>query len=154
MNDANKKASHGSVEAHYPFRCVIPVQLRFCDMDMLGHLNNTRYFELLDMAKSEYFDRVAGGIAEWTTPPVMIVNINCDFLSQVHFHDHVEVRTQTDHIGDKSFQLVQQVVDSDTGEVKCSCATTMVYIDTEAGVPARVSDQWRASLAAYEQREL
>ncbi len=154
MNNDNNKPRHGSIVAQHPFHSITPVQLRFSDMDMLGHLNNTRYFDLLDLAKSEYFDRVAGGAIEWSTPPVMIANVNCDFLAQTRMHDHVEVRTQVDHIGDKSFQLIQQLVDSDTGEVKCSCASTMVYFDTTTGTPTRVSDEWRQAIAAFEHRDM
>lgn len=32
-----------------------PIQLRFNDIDMLGHVNNTLYFEYMDMAKTRYF---------------------------------------------------------------------------------------------------
>ena len=155
MNDKETtKARHGSVVANHPFRCVTPVQLRFSDIDMLGHLNNSRYFELFDLAKNDYFTRVAGGKIEWSRPPVMIANVNCDFLSQTTFHEPVEVLTQTDRLGDKSFVLVQQLVNSKTREVKCCCAVTMVNFDVEARVPASLSQEWRQAIAAFEQRDM
>lgn len=154
MSDNNKKPRNGFVQAQFPFRCSTPVQLRFSDIDMLGHVNNSRYFELFDLAKNDYFTRVAGGHLEWERPPVMIVNINCDYLSQTTLQEPVEVLTQVDHIGDKSFVLIQQLVNSDTREVKCSCAVTMVNFDPVARVPATVSQEWREAMAAFEGREL
>ena len=155
-NNSNNTKSRraGNINVTHPFHCTTPVQLRFSDIDMLGHLNNSRYFELFDLAKSDYFNRVASDAIEWQRPPVMIANINCDFLSQTTFYEPVEVLTQVDRIGDKSFVLIQQLVNHDTGEVKCTCAATMVYFDIKARVPARVSDQWRQSIAAFEQRDL
>lgn len=152
-NQANK-SRHGSVVANFPFYCNTPVQLRFSDIDMLGHLNNSRYFELFDLAKNDYFTRVAGGKIEWSRPPVMIANINCDFISQTTFHEPVEVQTQVDRLGDKSFVLVQQLVNSKTGEVKCCCASTMVNFDVEARIPASLSQEWRDAIAAFEHRPL
>lgn len=154
MNNKNKNKNHGNVVATHPFHCTTPVQLRFSDMDMLGHLNNSRYFELMDVAKNDYFTRVADGKIEWSRPPVMIANVNCDFLSQTTYHEPVEVLTQVDRIGDKSFVLIQQLVNAETREVKCSCAATMVNFDVEARVPARVSDEWRRAIADFEQRDL
>lgn len=154
MSDNNKKPRNGIVQAQFPFRCSTPVQLRFSDIDMLGHVNNSRYFELFDLAKNDYFTRVAGGHLEWERLPVMIVNINCDYLSQTTLQEPVEVLTQVDHIGDKSFVLIQQLVNSDTREVKCSCAVTMVNFDPVARVPATVSQEWREAMAAFEGREL
>lgn len=152
MNEQSNKPRRGNVVVTHPFYCITPVQLRFSDIDMLGHVNNSRYFELFDLAKNDYFTRVAGGNLNWQRPPVMIANINCDFLSQTTFHEPVEVHTQVDRIGDKSFVLIQQLVNSDTQEVKCCCAATMVYFDIEAMVPTSVSAEWRASIAAFEQR--
>lgn len=154
MSDNNKKPRNGSVQAQFPFHCSTPVQLRFSDIDMLGHVNNSRYFELFDLAKNDYFTRVAGGQLEWKRPPVMIVNINCDYLSQTTLQEPVEVLTQVDHIGDKSFVLIQQLVNSETREVKCSCAVTMVNFDPVARVPATVSPEWRKAMAAFEERDL
>lgn len=151
--DNNKKARHGNVTVNYPFRCVTDVQLRFSDIDMLGHLNNTRYLELMDLAKSDYFTRIAADAIKWQRPPVMIANINCDFLSQTTFHEPVQVLTQVDRIGDKSLVLVQQLVNRDTQEVKCRCAVTMVYFDPVARVPATVSPEWRQAISAFEGRE-
>ncbi len=153
-NNDNNKPRHGSVVATHPFYCITPVQLRFSDIDMLGHVNNSRYFELFDIAKNDYFTRVAGGNIVWQRPPVMIANINCDYLSQTTLNEPVEVLTQVDHIGDKSFVLIQQLVNSDTREVKCSCAATMVNFDVQARIPARVSDEWRQAIAAFEHRDM
>lgn len=138
----------------HPFHCVTDVQLRFSDIDMLGHLNNSRYFELFDLAKNDYFTRVAASEIKWSRPPVMIANINCDFLSQTTFNEPVQVLTQVASIGNKSFVLIQQLVNRDTREVKCCCAATMVNFDVEARIPAPVSQEWRQAIAAFEHREM
>ena len=44
-----------ALEAQYPFKRKTQVQLRFNDIDALGHVNNSVYFQFFDLAKTEYF---------------------------------------------------------------------------------------------------
>ena len=144
---------HGPVP-QYPFYCTLPVQLRFNDIDMLGHLNNNCYFQIFDLGKNNYFSRVKEGYVEWTRPPLMIVNLTCNFLAQTRFTEPVAVQTQTVSIGEKSVTMMQQIINSDTGEVKCVCQTILVYFDHDAGATAAIPQQWRDDLSAFEQRQV
>ncbi|MBR5102702.1 MAG: acyl-CoA thioesterase [Muribaculaceae bacterium] len=135
------------------YRCSTPVQLRFNDIDMLGHVNNTIYFSFFDLAKSDYFNRVNNGVVEWDDVPIVIANINCDFIAPVTFDEQIEIKTAVESIGDKSFRLVQVLVNSTTGELKCLCRTVMVYFDTTTRIPISVPQQWRDSIAQYERGE-
>ena len=82
----------------------------------------------------------------------MIVNLNCSFLSQTRFNETVEVLTQIVHMGDKSFTMMQQVVNVETGEVKSECESVLVYFDWDTGCPARIPDEWRRDVAMAEHR--
>ena len=132
-----------------PFRCHTAIQMRFNDIDMLGHLNNTSYFEMFDLGKNDYFVKVKHGYIEWTKPSLMIVHMGIDFMAQTRFYEHVEVLTQCTRLGDKSVHMLQQLVNTETGEVKCQCQSVLCYFEVETG-PATISDEWRQDIAAYE----
>ena len=36
------------------YRHVMPVQIRFSDVDQYGHMNNSSYFSIYDLAKTSY----------------------------------------------------------------------------------------------------
>ena len=133
-----------------PFHCHMAIQMRFNDIDMLGHLNNTSYLEMFDLGKNDYFTKVKHGYIEWSKPSLMIVHLDLDFLAQTRFSEHVEVLTQVTRLGDKSVHLVQQLVNVDTGEVKCQCQSVMCNFDPATGIPATITDEWRHDIAAYE----
>ncbi len=40
------------------FRHTMPVQIRFSDVDQFGHMNNSVYFSLYDLAKTTYIKDV------------------------------------------------------------------------------------------------
>ena len=40
------------------FKHTMPVQIRFSDVDQFGHVNNSVYFSLYDLAKTDYLKKV------------------------------------------------------------------------------------------------
>jgi len=148
-------SSHHHVpEAAFPFHCVTPVQIRFNDIDALGHVNNTVYLEFFDLGKTDYFIRVGEGPNGWGNTPVIIASVHCNFLQQTYFEEPVEVRTQVSRVGDKSLTLVQQLAVRGTQQVKCECTSVMVYRDLQTGEPAPVPAEWRQRISAFEKREV
>ena len=68
-------------EAHAPFFHSTAVQIRFNDVDMLGHLNNNIYFTFMDLAKARYFNDIAGHLVNWGEINMAVVNINANFYA-------------------------------------------------------------------------
>lgn len=137
----------------YPFHCATAVQLRFNDLDTLGHVNNSVYFQLFDLGKTDYFNRVNGAPLDWQRVTIMLVNVNCDFVEQTRFDEPLEVVTRMDSIGNSSLTLLQLLRNSDTGAVKCVCRSVSVHLDLDSAMPARVPDRWREAIARFEHRD-
>ena len=137
-----------------PFHCSLPVQLRFSDLDTLGHVNNSVYLNLFDLGKSNYFERAVGERQDWNNVNVVIANINCNFLHETHFDEPLVVKTQVKHIGNKSFTVLQVLQNTATSEIKCVCEQVMVYLDPETRTPAPLPQHWRDCFAALEGRKL
>ena len=63
-----------ALEAQYPFKRKTQVQLRFNDIDALGHVNNSVYFQFFDLAKTEYFAGLeVDADINWCKPAIVIV---------------------------------------------------------------------------------
>lgn len=131
------------------FRHRLPVQIRFNDIDMFGHLNNSIYLQFLDMGKYAYFRQfMTDTFGSEPTAPV-VANINCDFIEPTKIDERLEVLTAITNIADSSMVLDQRIVSS-TGRVKCSARTIMVNIDLSTTRPVTVSDLWRKRINDYE----
>ena len=144
-----------AIEAQHPFRHSTPIQLRFNDMDAFQHINNSAYFEYFDLAKTAYFKALDVNQEEdWSHPSIIIANVNCSFLVSTHFEEPVEVRTQCARLGDKSLTLLQHLVNTDTGEVKCTCATVMVNLEPATGKPSTIPQVWRDAFTRFEGHEI
>ncbi len=136
------------------FRHRHPIQLRFNDVDILGHVNNTVYFSFYDTGKAHYFNAVRRGKMEWKKVETVIANVNCAYISSIVFGEEIDVLTRCEEIGEKSFKLLQMLVNRTTGEVKSLCETVMVSIDTKTHVSLPLPEDWRRDLTEYEGHNL
>ena len=127
----------------------IKVQLRFNDIDILGHLNNTVYFSLYDLGKAKYMEDVGLRTAGPEPPSSVIADVHCSYIKPIHYGDTIYVATGCLAIRDKSFILQQRMVD-DKDEERSRCTTVMVYIDPETGKPAHVPQWFRDKITRYE----
>lgn len=132
------------------FRHATPVQLRFNDIDILGHLNNIVYFALYDLAKARYLQAVNGGVVNWQKVETVIANINCSYIKQIKFGEEIEVMTRCIHIGDRSFTLRQCLVEVPTREIRSVCDTVMVCFDPESGTSAPMRPEFRKAIQNFE----
>lgn len=140
--------------AEFPFRHCLPVQIRFSDIDMLGHLNNNVYLTFMDLAKINYFGTVHGSPVTAPELCLVVVNIDCDFLSPSFMGDNLEVWTRTVAIGHRSFHLEQRIVDRNTGVTKCIGRTVMAGYDPATAKGAELAPSWIKETEAFEQRPL
>ena len=133
------------------FKHITPIQLRFNDFDALGHVNNSVYFSFFDLGKVSYFNEVIPEISVNKEVGVVIGHIEVSFLLSVYPGENVAVETAVIEIGNKSFKLLQQLIDLDTEEVKCVCNTVMVCFDAKTKQSQPICDSWRKAMSAFEE---
>ena len=138
MEKKTKKAVTTQSLVETPFNHTYDVQLRFNDIDALGHLNNSVYFALFDLGKAKYFIDVRKEDIDWRKTDIVVANVNCNFLAPTYFNENIAVQTQVTAMYDKSFMVVQQLINKDTNEVKCVCSTIMVGFDVKKCVAAPI----------------
>ncbi len=132
------------------FKHITPIQLRFNDFDALGHVNNSVYFSFYDLGKTSYFADVLSKLEVAKEVGVVIGHIEVSFLLPVYPDENVAVQTAVVEIGNKSFKLLQHLVDLDTNEIKCICNTVMVCFDAKTKATRQISDEWRKAMADFE----
>ena len=132
----------------------MPAQIRFSDVDQFGHVNNSVYFSLYDLAKTTYVKDVLLGRMKWNEVGIVVANINANFMSPIFFMDNVNIETTTIELGNKSFTLLQRAVDSQTGQIKCECRTIMVVYDLKTQTPMQMPIEYKQAICDYEGRSL
>ena len=89
-----------------------PIQIRFNDVDQMGHVNNAVIMEYLDLGKDAFFS--GHGLSPTKSDfTVMVVHYDVDFKAQIHYHDKIQVETSIERFGTKSLTVLQRVVNSE-----------------------------------------
>ena len=135
------------------YRHVMPVQIRFSDVDQYGHMNNSSYFSIYDLAKTSYMRDVFGD-KDWHNLGIVVANINADFLAPVFFSDELYIETAVIHLGHKSFTLLQRAINKASGVLKCQCRTVMVGYDVATKEPVELPDSFKQVICEYEGKTL
>lgn len=136
------------------FRHKHEVQLRFGDFDMLGHVNNSVYLQMMDMGKVKYFGEVTGKRPDPRGTCPVVAHIEIDFDQPTMPGESLAVETATESIGTKRLTLRQQVVNPESGSVKCRAKVVMVNVDLRSGSTVEVDSADREAIGRYEGREL
>ena len=61
---------------------MVPLQIRFNDVDKFGHVNNTIYFQFYDSGKTDYVSTVCKGF-DWGRYAIFVVKIEVDSATRV-----------------------------------------------------------------------
>lgn len=130
----------------------IDLQLRFNDVDMMGHVNNAVIMEFFDLGKSCYF--ADAGIP--VTPDegdfcVMVVHVEVDFHSQIRWHDKIAVTSCVTNWGNKSLRVKQQIINTDDGTPYATCSTVMAGYSRSAAKSATIPEEVKQRVTNYDQ---
>jgi acyl-CoA thioester hydrolase len=82
-----------------------PIQIRFADLDVMGHVNNTVYFSYMEMARVHYFKEILGLDWDWQSFGILIVHNSIDYQKPLFLHDELQIEMSCATWGNKSFEL-------------------------------------------------
>lgn len=129
--------------ASYPF--VIPVTVRWRDLDAFRHVNNAVVVSYLEMARAamwrDHFD-----CADPMGIPFVIAHLEIDYKRPIELFDEVRVGMRTADVSASSFAFDYLVTAGD--RVAAVARTVQVCVRYETGRPVRVPEDLRRSLAA------
>ncbi len=141
-------------EAAAPFHHSLDIQVRFTDVDMLGHINNNALLSYMDLAKFDYFETVNGDFIRSSDLALAVVNINADFYSQSFIHEPLQVWTAVTAMGPKSVHVEQRVINSSTGDTKAIGRFVMACFRHSTGRSDLLDPAWVSDTEAFEERSL
>jgi len=132
-----------------PFNSIIPIQVRFSDVDMLGHVSNTVYQNYYDAGKLHYFDEVLPEM-DFINIGVVGASIKIDYLIPIFMKTRILVETHVTHIGTKSITMEHLLVEEHTGDVLSTCHVVLVCYDIKGQKSIPVPQNWKEQIRLYD----
>jgi len=124
----------------------MPIQIRFKDLDSLGHVNNANYFTYFELARIGYFQEVMQTKSNnWETEGIIMAKAAMDYKIPLLLGDEVYVYTWVSRLGNKSFDMDCEMVKVENGMeiavAKGTCVLVCMNFKTNATI--EIPSLWR-----------
>lgn len=133
------------------FKYKTNIELRFADIDAMGHVNNATYFTYMEIGRTKYWKHAINW--DWRTTGVVIGQASIDYLAPIFLEDKISMYVRTSRIGNKSFDLEYLIVKTINGkDVTCSKGKTVcVTFDYATKSPTAIPEKERSKMIEFEQ---
>ncbi|ORE86058.1 Thioesterase superfamily protein [Oceanococcus atlanticus] len=120
------------------------VEVRWGDMDTLGHVNNAKYLTYTESARIAFFDEVfAGDESFMNGQGPILAGISCNYHQQVHYPAMLEAAVGFKRMGTSSLVLACPIFLRGQDEAVADVETTLVWFDYRAQKPMPVPQRLR-----------
>jgi acyl-CoA thioester hydrolase len=127
----------------------VPIDVRWRDLDALGHVNNAVYLSYFEYARIRYIDALLGDapMMDSRTPlpqdfQVILADFKVNFRSPALLTDRLVVSLWVSKVGRKSFVFDYLLTDEKSGRLVAEASSTLVWYDYAVGetrlVPAEI----------------
>ncbi|HIJ57461.1 MAG TPA: acyl-CoA thioesterase [Deltaproteobacteria bacterium] len=130
----------------------LDIDVRFRDLDALGHVNNAVYFTYFEEGRKSFFDNLYPE-RDLYDFRFILAHIRCDFIKQATLKDHLTLHMTVGDIGRKSFKLYYELTDRNDYElVFAKAESVQVCYDYKSNETVRVSDELKQQLLNYKDK--
>jgi acyl-CoA thioester hydrolase len=131
-----------------PFRFHHAVDVRFRDLDSMGHAHHSLALIYVEEARAAYWRDVAGreGV---DAIDYVLAEVTVRYHRRITFPDRLDVGLRVSRLGGKSFTMEYEVRSAD-GSLLASATTTQVAYDYAAAASKPLDTAVRARIEAFE----
>ncbi|MFW6000198.1 MAG: acyl-CoA thioesterase [Halorubrum sp.] len=124
----------------------VDIDVRFRDIDALGHVNNAVYATYVEQARTRYFrDVLEMDISQSSS---VLASLSIDFRRPIELPDeNVTVTVDLADLGRSSATMTHEVRVGDA--VAAEAEATIVALDPETGKPAPIPEEHRAKMESH-----
>ena len=134
-----------TINAVSNFPIINTIEVRFRDLDPLGHVNNAVYLTYAELGRIKYFDSVGSSVLSGN---FVLARAETDFIRPVHLGESMEVRTRVTKLGRSSLTMLHEMWSE--GQVASRMVGVAVWL--ENGSPARIPQALREAIGRLEQQ--
>ncbi len=129
------------------FNFKLPLQLRYSDFDMLGHLNSAQYATLIELGRVDYYRNI-----KWSTKEVsnVVASFTINYTAEVKPTNKVEVWVRVVKLGNKSFKMEYIMASPDESTIYAKAESTQVCILKKDNSSTPIPEEMRKAISKFE----
>jgi acyl-CoA thioester hydrolase len=122
------------------------LDVRWGDLDALGHVNNATYATYVEEARLRWFSALDGAWRNPASYPVVVAQ-SINYRRAIEWPARLRVEIHAARIGTSSLTLGFRILDGGDGEA-ADGTTVLVWVDAASGRSGRLPDSVRAAAEA------
>ncbi|MFA7438534.1 acyl-CoA thioesterase [Castellaniella sp.] len=133
------------------YKVFLPIQTRWMDNDVYGHVNNVTYYSYFDTAVNHYL--LSQGVLDFAAGATigLVVETRCQYFSPVSFPDALEAGIAVSRLGTSSVRYEVGIFRQGAEHTCAAGHFIHVYVDRENRRPMPLSEAFQAALAPLAQ---
>lgn len=135
------------LRADYQF--FFPIQTRWADNDLYGHVNNVIYYSYFDTAANALLIQKAAFDIHHSPIIGLVVNSSCHFLQELTYPEIIEVGVAIEKIGNSSLTYNLAIFKQGQDQAAAQGQFVHVFVDRQSKKSTPIPQQMRDTLTAY-----
>jgi acyl-CoA thioester hydrolase len=124
-----------------------PIEVRFSDLDVMGHVNNAVVVSYLEQARFQWWRSFLGG-RKFQEEGFLMARVEVDYRQPILLGDDVRVELHCTRVGNTSFELSYRVTKGLGGDLFAEAKTVQVMLDFSTNRPKPLAEGTRDWLEA------
>ena len=125
-------------------------EVRFGDIDVMGHVNNAVYLTYFEQARMAFFEKLIGDEWDWNKAGILLARNEVDYVEPIFLSDHVIIKTWCANVGNSSLVIQYEVMRTPSKSSEPRLCTkgksVLVCFDYHKKIKISVPDTWRERL--------
>ena len=133
------------------FKHKIPIQIRYKDVDIQGHVNNANHITYFETARVNYFNDLLKR-NDWNKTGMILAKTEIDYSEPLFMDDECFCYTKITSFGTKSFEI-SNLITKKVGKVEMVCAhgkSVIVCFNYEIKQTVEIPAEWKEAVARFE----
>ena len=127
----------------------IIIQIRFKDVDSMGHVNNAVYFTYFEQGRLEFYMKNFGPDA-FKIYPFILARAEANFLKEIKLtEEKVKLKMWIGEFGNKSFKFYYELVSMDEKSKFAEGKTVQVFYDYNTKKTIPVPEDFKEKVKEY-----
>lgn len=134
------------------YKHFIPLQIRFCDIDKLNHLNNSVYHNFFELGRVNYFNQLFKNAINWNERGFVLARTEINHILPVFLNDETYCFTKIIKTGNKSITVKNSICKNENNRlIECAngigILVAMDYIKNES---IQLPTEWLREIEEFE----
>ena len=141
------------VKDRFQYHFLLPIQTRWADNDIYGHVNNVTYYSYFDTAANALLIQHAAFDIHHSPIIGLVVSSSCNFLEELTYPEIIEVGVAISKIGNSSLTYDLAIFKQGKQQASAQGQFIHVFVDRETKKSTSIPQEMRDALKPFSDQD-